>query len=193
VVLEGEIDGPVYQLAIPATSLFGKGEPNNVKMPLQAYARFLVENNARITDVVTEMRFDTKSATPKLTFKPVRVLDDAEAAIVEEQGQTADAQSAITLSVFKVDTKNKDTGPVVKQGERLDGVGSDDEEGEEEEAAAPAPKPKKAAKAVASAKPPVVEDDDEEEEAAPVVAAKPKAAAPTGKRPLADVINEWAD
>lgn len=192
VVLEGELDGPVYQLAIPATSLFGKSEPNNVKMPLKAYARFLVENNARITDVVTEMRFDTKSATPKLTFKPVRVLTDAEAAIVEEQGQTADAHSAITLSVFKTDTKNaaKPTGPVVKQGERLDGREvTDDEEVEEE--AAPATKAK-VKKAVATAKPPVEEMDDAEE-AEPVVAAKAKPAAPAGKRPLASVIDEWND
>src|SRR5512139_785494 len=56
IVLEGDIGGAVYQLPLPATSLFGKGEPNNVKMPLQAYARFLASNGLPITAVATEMR-----------------------------------------------------------------------------------------------------------------------------------------
>jgi len=107
VVLEGEIGGPVYQLALPATSLFGKGEPNNVKMPLQAYARFLAQNGAPITGVVTEMRFDTKAATPKLTFKATRALTEEEYNIVQEQGASADAQQTIELNVFQQDTKNK--------------------------------------------------------------------------------------
>jgi hypothetical protein len=106
VVLEGEIDGPVYQLALPATSLFGKGETGNTKLPLQAYARFLAQNGAPITAVVTEMKFDTASATPKLTFKAVRPLTDDEYAISQSQGTSAGAQDAIKLTVFKQDTKN---------------------------------------------------------------------------------------
>lgn len=105
VVLEGEIDGPVYQLALPATSLFGKGEANNTKLPLQAYSRFLVQNGAPITGVVTEMRFDTQAATPKLTFKAVRPLSEAEYNTSLDQGATADATSAVTMTVFKMDQK----------------------------------------------------------------------------------------
>ena len=103
VVLEGELDGPVYQLALAATSLFGKGEPNNVKMPLQAYARYLAANGLPITAVVTEMKFDTAVSTPKLTFKPVRPLTEDEFNIVKGQGDSAEAQQAIKLSVFKQD------------------------------------------------------------------------------------------
>ena len=107
VVLEGDIDGPVYQLALPATSLFGKGEANSTKLPLQAYARYLASNGLPITEVVTEMRFDTKAATPKLTFKAVRPLNDAEADSVKEQSSSVEAKQAISLTVFKQDG-NKD-------------------------------------------------------------------------------------
>ena len=103
VVLEGDLDGVVYQLPLPATSLFGKGEINNTKLPLQAYARFLAQNGAPITEVVTEMRFDTNSATPKLTFKAVRILTDEESAITKAQGETSEAKLAVTLSVSKQD------------------------------------------------------------------------------------------
>lgn len=110
VVLEGDLAGPVYQLALPATSLFGKGDANNTKMPLQAYARFLAQNGAPITAVVTEMRFDTQSATPKLTFKATRPLTEEEFGVVTEQGSSADADQAVKLSVFAVDTKGKKKG-----------------------------------------------------------------------------------
>lgn len=103
VVLEGEIGGPVYQLALPATSLFGKGEANNTKLPLQAYVRYLVSNGMPVTAVVTELRFDTKAATPKLTFKATRPLDEDEFNLAQEQGASPDAQQAIKLTVFKQD------------------------------------------------------------------------------------------
>ena len=107
VVLEGEIDGPVYQLALPATSIFGKGEPNNVKMPLQAYARQLLSHGIPMSSVVTEMRFDTASATPKLTFRAARPLTAEEFAISKDQGATQDAIQAVTLNVFQQDNKAK--------------------------------------------------------------------------------------
>ena len=49
------------------------------------------------------MRFDTDSATPKLTFKPMRVLDAEEHAVAIQQGQSAIAKSAITMTVAEVD------------------------------------------------------------------------------------------
>lgn len=101
VVLEGDIEGDVYGLTLPATSIFGKGEDG--KMPLQAYATFLGQHNCPVTAVVTEMRFDIKSPTPKLTFKAVRPLTDEEDEIAVRQGQTADAKAAVTLTVAQQD------------------------------------------------------------------------------------------
>jgi len=73
------------------------------KMPLQAYAKFLGSHGLPITAVVTEMRFDTQSATPKLTFKAVRPLEETEMATAQEKGQSADAKNAIASTPALLD------------------------------------------------------------------------------------------
>lgn len=161
VVLDGDLEGPVYQLALPATSLFGKGEPNGKKMPLQAYARHLASNGVPITAVVTEMRFDTAAATPKLTFSPVRPLTEAEFATSQEQGNSVDAQQAIKLTVFKQDGEKAVTKSEAKRIE--------------------------AQKATVVAE----EATEEEAEPTVAKPAKAKPAAPAGKRPVAELIAEW--
>jgi hypothetical protein len=101
VVLANDIKGDVYQLTLPAASIFGAGEPG--KWPLQTYAKMIGSKGVPITAIVTEMRFDTSSATPKLTFKPVRVLEPSEHETVIEQGKTTAAQRAITMTVAEAD------------------------------------------------------------------------------------------
>ena len=101
VVLANDIEGDVYQLVIPATSLFGK--PEGGKLPLEAYTRYLAGHGVPITAVVTEMRFDTDSATPKLFFKAVRPLEESEWLIVQEKGQTQEARNAIAFTPGKTD------------------------------------------------------------------------------------------
>lgn len=101
VVLEKDLSGDVFQLALPATSLFGKGD--NGKLPLNAYASFLAGFNVPITAVVTELRFDTSAETPKLTFKAVRPLTEEEFNLSQQQGQTPAAKQAVTFTVAKQD------------------------------------------------------------------------------------------
>lgn len=101
VVLEGNMDGDVYQLTLPAQSIFGTGEGS--KMPLQQYAKFLGGHGLPITVVSTEMRFDTASATPKLTFRAVRPLSPEEMVIARKQGSTPDALNAVTMTVNEID------------------------------------------------------------------------------------------
>lgn len=101
VVLENDLEGDVFQLTLPATSIFGKGE--NGKLPLNAYASFLAGFNVPITAVVTEMRFDTSAETPKLTFKAVRPLTEDEFTTSQRQGQTPAAKQAVTFTVAKQD------------------------------------------------------------------------------------------
>jgi hypothetical protein len=97
VLLENDaIDGELYELSLAATSIFGKGENN--KMPLFQYAKLLGAKGLNITDVVTEMRFDTDSATPKMVFTPVRALDVDELAAVHKHGVSPEAVSAITAT-----------------------------------------------------------------------------------------------
>jgi hypothetical protein len=101
VVLANDIDGDIFQLTLPSQSVFGEGAPG--KWPLQTYARMIGSKGIPVTAVVTEMRFDTDSATPKLTFKPVRVLDKDEHLTVINQGNTEAAKKAITMTVAEVD------------------------------------------------------------------------------------------
>lgn len=101
VVLANDIGGDVFQLTLPAASIFGAGEPG--KWPLQTYAKMIGSKGVPITAVVTEMRFDTNSATPKLTFKPVRVLEPNEHNTAIEQGKSNAAQRAITMTVAESD------------------------------------------------------------------------------------------
>lgn len=101
VVLANDIKGDVFQLTLPAASIFGAGEAG--KWPLQTYAKMIGSKGVPITAVVTEMRFDTNSATPKLTFKPIRVLEPHEHESAIEQGKSPSAKRAITMTVAEAD------------------------------------------------------------------------------------------
>lgn len=101
VVLDNDINGDVYQLVLPSTSIFGEGEAG--KWPLQMYAKMLGARNVPVSAVVTEMRFDTNSSTPKITFKPVRYLESDEIASAIKQGKSPEAIKAITVTFAKVD------------------------------------------------------------------------------------------
>ena len=101
VVLSNDMNGDVFQLVLPSKSIFGKVENN--KMPLEAYVKYLAAHGVNVEDVVTEMRFDTDSATPKLTFSPVRPLEEHEHNICSLKAQTQEAKNAITMTVAQND------------------------------------------------------------------------------------------
>jgi hypothetical protein len=105
VLLENDIRGDIYQLTLPAQSIFGAAE--NGKMPLQSYAKFLGSHGLPVTAVVTEMRFDTASATPRLTFKAVRPLNEEELAQTQEKGQSTEAKLAIAATAAQMDGATK--------------------------------------------------------------------------------------
>lgn len=91
----------VYQLSLPATSIFGDSKDGN--MPMQAYAKFLKAHNTPAIAVVTEMYFDEKSDVPKLFFKPARPLTEEELQKAIELKNSEDAERAITLTVSQTD------------------------------------------------------------------------------------------
>lgn len=112
VVLDNEVEKKeVYQLVLPPTSVFGDGEKG--KLPLQAYARHLKNHGTPITGVVTEMRFDTASPTPKLVFKPVRPVTEEEYHIVQELKDSPEAISAVTLTVAQTDGIKPSAAPAL--------------------------------------------------------------------------------
>lgn len=112
ITLEGKPD-EVYQLQLPATSLFGDGK--NGKMPMQAYAKFLDAHNTPIIAVLTQMALDENSETPKLFFKPVRPLTEEELHAAVAAKDSEDATKAITLTVAQTDgVKKKDSAAGTK-------------------------------------------------------------------------------
>ena len=96
VVLENDLSGDVFQLSLPAQSIFGDADGG--KMPLNAYAQFLAGFNVNVTAVVTEMRFDTDSATPKLFFKAVRPLTEEEYDALSQRGETPEVKAMVKVS-----------------------------------------------------------------------------------------------
>jgi len=101
VVLANDIGGDVFQLTLPSTSIFGEGAAG--KWPLQAYGKMLGSKGIPVTAVVTEMRFDTNSATPKVNFKAVKFLEAEQHQLAIKQGETEAAKRAITMTVAEAD------------------------------------------------------------------------------------------
>ena len=99
--MENDIAGDVYQLTLPATSIWS--ESTNGKWALTTYAKMVASKGIPISSVVTEMRFDTDSATPKITFKAVRYLETEEFETALSQGKTDAATRAITMTVAQAD------------------------------------------------------------------------------------------
>lgn len=105
VVLANDIGGNVLKLQVPAASIFGKGEGQNV--PLREYVTQLSQIPVNIDTVVTKMSFDLDSASPKLFWAPVRYLTEDEYAAAQKQGKSEAAKRAVDLSVFETDNASK--------------------------------------------------------------------------------------
>lgn len=155
VVLANDVEGDVLQLTLPATSIFGKEESDN--RPLQAYAKWLTAQSVGPDMVVTRMKFDTKSESPKLFFKPMRWLTDEEHETCAKQGQSAEAIKAITMTVAQTDGvkpiaiegKPPAKAKAKPQPEADDGEVDEPEVRKDKESAAPAPKKSNIAASVA--------------------------------------------
>ena len=114
VVLEGDPTGDVYQLQLPSTSIFGKGEGN--LHPFESYIKFIAGNGRNINQIVTQISLDTDSDTPKLLFSPVRHINEEEWLLASAAGDSLEAKNAITLTVAQTDgvTKPRIAAPVAK-------------------------------------------------------------------------------
>lgn len=112
VCIEGDLN-TVYQLQVPATSIFGEAENGN--MPLGAYARLLKEHDdTPASAVVTEMYFDENSETPKLFFKPLRPLEESELEKVIAMSDSPEVIRCIELTVSQADGVQKLEAPKAK-------------------------------------------------------------------------------
>jgi hypothetical protein len=100
VLLENDQKGEIFQLTIPSNSLWNT---DNGKLGLRPYAEFLGGHSLNVTQVVTEMRFDTASSSPKLHFKATRPLSEEEIVLVQSRSNSSDAQRAIGATPAELD------------------------------------------------------------------------------------------
>lgn len=163
---ETGVDNNVYQVSLPATSVFG--DADGQKMPLQAYGRYLKAHNTHVISVVTEMRFDS-AGQMKLVFKPIRPLNEDELRTVIALREHPDTLKAITFTVSQMDSGDGESfeKPVA--------------------VAAPAPAVAPAPKAEKVAEP----ADDVEEPKKVVKKTAPQASAE--KTDLDDIVGNWDD
>lgn len=164
VVLENNPGGDVLQLTLPATSIFGKEDGD--KRPLQAYVRHLTLASppVDVEKIVTRMKFDMKSESPKLVFAPKRWLTEDEYEITKDQGASEEAQRAVVMTVAQTDGVKTKVLPALEIEE--------------------APKPKKAK---------VVEPVEEADELEVRKEAVKPSAVPAKKSKLADIVSDWDD
>jgi hypothetical protein len=87
----------VYQLQIPATSIFGSTD--NGDMGMQNYARLLSKHDTPVVTIVTKVYFDEGSVVPKLCFKPLERLDEDTIDRVSTMIDHEDTIRAITMSI----------------------------------------------------------------------------------------------
>lgn len=105
VVLADDIKGSVYQLILPSKSYFGKGDQDH--MPFEQYAKYVASQGYNINMIVTEMKFDSDSESPKLVFKPVGFLNREQWEVAKTQGATPEAKSAVIQTAAQADSKPK--------------------------------------------------------------------------------------
>lgn len=97
VVEPHELD-TVYQLQVPAASIFSRGQGSR-QMSLREYATFLEGHGTPSLAVITRIRFDEGSLVPKLFFYPQRSLEEDELEKVRFMVDHDDTLEAIAFSV----------------------------------------------------------------------------------------------
>jgi hypothetical protein len=116
----GDPTEDVYQFVLPSQSIFGKGDGDN--MPFEQYAKYLSGNGRSIEDVITEMSFDTDSATPKLFFKAVAHVSKEQHESAVKAGKSDEAKRAIVFTVAQTDGVKKLASPAAAKAEASDGA-----------------------------------------------------------------------
>jgi len=76
-------------------------------MPFEQYAKYVASQGYNINMIVTEMKFDSDSESPKLIFKPVGFLNREQWEVAKVQGSTPEAKSAVIQTASQADSKQK--------------------------------------------------------------------------------------
>jgi hypothetical protein len=113
VVLPQQLDGPVYQLVLPATSSFG--EEDNGRWPFRPYVQMRASHNVSAGAVVTKMQFDTKAKVPRVLFSPAGAVDQNDLEIIRRQGKSQAAENAVKLTVYQSDEESDSSEPTKRE------------------------------------------------------------------------------
>jgi hypothetical protein len=97
VVRADDMNGDVYQMTLPAQSIFGNGTKDC--KPLHEYTDYVRANGQNLMSVVSRVSFDEDSSSTKIGFKAIRILNDDEYAVCATKSTSEEAKRAITLSV----------------------------------------------------------------------------------------------
>jgi hypothetical protein len=106
VMIAGDPTNDVYQLTLPSQSIFAKNEGTN-NLSFDQYVKLLVANGRSIENMVTQLSFDTDSATPKLFFEAVAHVSREQYDAVMIAATSEAAQRAIKFTVAKTDGVKK--------------------------------------------------------------------------------------
>lgn len=112
VMLAGDDSGDIYQLNVPAKSLFGKGVGN--VHPFESYVKYLLANGEAPDTVVTNVSYDLNADSMELRFTPMRNLADDEYELVLEAQAKPEATSYTRITMFESTNKKEETKPAPK-------------------------------------------------------------------------------
>lgn len=106
--LETNVAGDVYQMQLSAKSIFGKG--NNHTFPFNAYMDYVFANGSDLESLITEISFNENNDNQTVLFKAVDFVgkDPQLEAVVAEATQSAEAKKAVEMTVYQVDSQDKD-------------------------------------------------------------------------------------
>jgi hypothetical protein len=99
--LADDLEGDIFQLVLPSKSIFGKGDLDH--MPFEQYGKYVGSQGYNLNCLITEMKFDSDSDNPKLTFRPVNFLTKEQWEVSKRQGETLAAKNAVTMTVAQTD------------------------------------------------------------------------------------------
>ena len=97
VVRADDMNGEVYQMTLPAQSIFGNGTKDC--KPLHEYTDYVRANGENLMSVISRVSFDEDSSSTKVGFKAIKRLTDEEYAVCSAKSTSDEAKRAITLSV----------------------------------------------------------------------------------------------
>ena len=133
VLVAGDPSGDVYQIAIPAASLFSANDGN--VYGFEGYKKFLLANGEGLDTVVTRIIYDSDADTVKVGFKAIRHLTEVEVGLIDVAQEDPATEKYIMLTAAAVDGAAALPAPAAKvalapPAPSVNPFGDDDEEEE---------------------------------------------------------------